>query len=215
MEKFSNSTKNTLVIMAVLGAFFLGIYVDNHNRPEIEKVFGLSNKQTQVTTEADFSPFWKVWNTINEKYPKADKITDQDRVYGAISGLMGSLNDPYSVFFNPDEAKVFEDEINNEQLGTLPYQDLKIFVDEYSERKSKESLLAKDADLIDQILLLREYEWSGNNEAHIWLYGKGKSKVNAQLSKLKTETGKKYGEAIYKVNPSDWWNNLYTSINRK
>src|SRR3989338_157678 len=45
------------------------------------------------------------------------KITDQDKVYGAISGLVDSLNDPYSVFFKPDEAKSFEDEIAGNFTG--------------------------------------------------------------------------------------------------
>ncbi|MCX6752185.1 MAG: S41 family peptidase [Candidatus Nomurabacteria bacterium] len=117
MQISSNSSiKNATITLAILGAFFLGAYVDNHNRPAIDKVF-LANKEMAVKTEADFSPFWKVWNTINEKYPKADKITDQERVYGAISGLMGSLNDPYSVFFSPDDAKSFEDEIAGNFTG--------------------------------------------------------------------------------------------------
>ena len=111
-------------------------------------------------------------------------------------------------------VKIFESEIEADQLGNLPYPDLKDFVGEYQMRKSKESILAKDADLLDQILLLREYEWSGNKEAHIWLYGKGSAKINAQLEKLKTATAKKFGKAMYDVNPSDWWNNLWTSNNR-
>ena len=111
--------------------------------------------------------------------------------------------------------KVFEEEINNEQLGSLPHPDLKDFITEYEKRESKEAILAKEADLLDQILLLREYDWVGNKEATIWLYGKGGAKVNAQLEKLKTETGKKLGKTIYEVNPSDWWNNLWTSKNRK
>lgn len=112
-------------------------------------------------------------------------------------------------------VKIFEDEINEEQLGSLPYPDLKNFVSEYEKRESREAILAKEADWLDQILLLREYEWSGNKEANIWLYGKGKAKVNAQLEKLKTETGKQLGQAMYELNPSDWWNDLWTSNNRK
>ncbi|MEK7586395.1 MAG: HD domain-containing protein [Patescibacteria group bacterium] len=111
--------------------------------------------------------------------------------------------------------KVFEHEINEDQLGTLPYLDLRDFIGEYEKRESREAILAKEADLLDQILLLREYEWSGNKEANIWLYGKGVSKINAQLEKLKTETGKKLGKLIYDIDPSDWWNNLWTSNNRK
>lgn len=111
--------------------------------------------------------------------------------------------------------KVFEHEINEDQLGTLPYPDLMDFISEYEKRESKEAILAKEADLLDQILLLREYQWAGNKEADLWLYGKSGSKRNAQLEKLKTETGKKLGKSMYDVNPSDWWNNLWTSDNRK
>src|SRR3989338_1289915 len=110
MQEFLKGKFNAVIILVVLGAFVAGIHVGASNVPAIDKVL-LANKETAVATEADFSPFWKVWNTINEKYPKADKITDQERVYGAISGLVGSLNDPYSVFFSPDEARSFEEEI--------------------------------------------------------------------------------------------------------
>lgn len=100
---------STILIVAVF--FGLGIYIGFNNRPEISKVVNLSGKETSVNTTADFSPFWKVWNDINEKYPNAGKVSDQNKIYGAISGLLSSLNDPYSVFFNPDEAKLFEDNI--------------------------------------------------------------------------------------------------------
>ena len=56
-------------------------------------------------------------------------------------------------------VKIFEEQVNEEQLGTLPYDDLKTFSDEYVKRESKESIIAKNADTLDQILLLREYEW--------------------------------------------------------
>ncbi len=120
MQNFLKTRHITTVIF-LLVLFFLtflgGVYIGDHNRPEIDKVIGLANKETQVATQTDFSPFWKVWNTINEKYPKADKITGQDRVYGAISGLVGSLDDPYSVFFNPDDTEAFEEEIAGNFTG--------------------------------------------------------------------------------------------------
>ena len=99
----------TILLVAIF--FGLGTYIGSNNKSEIEKVANVSGKETAVATESDFSPFWKVWNDINEKYPSATKITDQNRIYGAISGLVSSLNDPYSVFFNPDETKLFEDDV--------------------------------------------------------------------------------------------------------
>ncbi len=105
-------TKITSAIFFIALSFVLGIYVGFNHRPEIEKVVNLTGKETPSNvTETDFSPFWKAWNTINEKYPGADNIANQEKVYGAISGLVSSLDDPYSVFFRPDETKLFEEEI--------------------------------------------------------------------------------------------------------
>jgi len=103
---------NTNVILFAIVFFIFGIYIGYNHQPAINMVTGIDGKETAVDTKTDFAPFWKVWNTINEKYPDAKGVNDQDRVYGAISGLVGSLNDPYSVFFKPDEAKIFEDEIS-------------------------------------------------------------------------------------------------------
>ncbi len=111
MLEYFKTRRAYATILLVALFFGLGIYVGFNNRPEVDKVGNLLNKETAVNTQADFSPFWKVWNDINEKYPNASKITDQNKIYGAISGLIGSLNDPYSVFFKPDEAKLFEDDI--------------------------------------------------------------------------------------------------------
>lgn len=116
-EKFSKAKRYTATVVLV-GLFFgFGVYWGQNHRPEIEKVEGITGKETAVETSADFSPFWKAWNTINEKYPAPDKITDQDRVYGAISGLVDSLDDPYTVFFDPAETKSFKEEISGNFEG--------------------------------------------------------------------------------------------------
>ena len=117
MMEFFKTKRTFSVILLITAFFFLGIYVGTNRRPEIDKVTTLVNKETAVDTQADFSPFWKAWNAINEKSPSKDKITDQDRIYGAISGLVGSLNDPYSVFFSPEEAKAFQEEISGNFTG--------------------------------------------------------------------------------------------------
>ncbi len=110
-------------------------------------------------------------------------------------------------------VKIFEDEIAEEQLGTLPFKDLFEFTKEYEKRESIESIITKDADVIDQILLLREYEWQGNKEARTWLEGKRgpKSKV---MVRLKLASSKKLAEEISKRDPSKWWVNIYTGKNR-
>lgn len=117
MEKNTNLRQIALVIVFIVISFLWGFSFGKNNIPEIDKVSGISGKETMITTNTDFAPFWKAWNAINEKYPKADEITDQERVYGAISGLVDSLNDPYSVFFDPKQTKAFEEEINGNFTG--------------------------------------------------------------------------------------------------
>jgi carboxyl-terminal processing protease len=98
-------------LIFILGVLGLGVYIGYSHRPEIEKVTSIINKNPQVETTADFNSFWKVWNTLNEKSIYAKKATDQDRVWGAISGLASSMGDPYTVFFPPKENKSFNEEI--------------------------------------------------------------------------------------------------------
>ncbi len=108
--------------------------------------------------------------------------------------------------------KIFEDEIRADQLGKLPFDDLENIASEYDERESAESKVAKEADLLDQILLLREYEWQGNKEANRWLYGPNGEHL--QIEKMKTTVGRELAEMFYTCNPSDWWKGLHTSVNR-
>ncbi|KKQ91920.1 MAG: hypothetical protein UU16_C0009G0004 [Candidatus Woesebacteria bacterium GW2011_GWA2_40_7] len=112
-------------------------------------------------------------------------------------------------------VKVFEDEIIKDQVENLPGEnDLRNVINEYHERKTKEALVAKDADLLDQILLLKEYVVMGNKEAEIWLGGKRKGKGNKQFQLLTTKSGIKLATEILKQNPTGWWKNIWTEKRR-
>ena len=103
------------VIVSVIiigGVFAVGVYTGYARRPAVEKIVSISHKEPQAETTADFNTFWKVWNLLNEKSIYSKKISDQDRVWGATEGLASSLGDPYTVFFSPDENKLFNDEIH-------------------------------------------------------------------------------------------------------
>jgi putative hydrolase of HD superfamily len=111
-------------------------------------------------------------------------------------------------------VKIFDEEIIKDQLGSLPHSDFEDLANEYHTRESKESILAKDADLLDQMFLLREYEWQGNKEAAIWLEGKNGKKGNDQAAHLISESAKRLAKAILIHDPSAWWDGIWTSKNR-
>ncbi len=114
-------TKNLKFYIVGVGilvlVFAAGALAGYSRRPWIDRVLAVTNKEPQVVTNADFAPFWKVWNIINEKYPTPDVATDQERVWAATQGLMSSLKDPYSVFFPPKDAKSFNEQIKGEFTG--------------------------------------------------------------------------------------------------
>lgn len=115
-------------------------------------------------------------------------------------------------------VKIFEDEITEDQLGGLPFSELQDLAKEYEKRETIESHITKDADLLDQILLLKEYAWQGNNEARSWLYDKKGDNSpygeNMQFKLLKTQSAKDLGRKIFESNPSGWWEDLWTHKNR-
>jgi len=86
----------------------------------------LFNADKGKSQNVDFSPFWKTWQVLNENYVNGTaainstttKIaTDQDRVWGAISGMVDSLGDPYTVFMPPVEKTKFEEDIRGNFSG--------------------------------------------------------------------------------------------------
>ncbi|MBI5139722.1 S41 family peptidase [Candidatus Nomurabacteria bacterium] len=104
-------------IFIALLIFASGIYVGFNKQVKISEAVSVASEKNEIENSVDFSSFWKVWNTIDTKYPGAEKVSNEERVYGAISGLLDSLDDPYSVFFPPAEAKIFEEDISGNFTG--------------------------------------------------------------------------------------------------
>lgn len=67
--------------------------------------------------EADMYLFWDVWGMVSDQYADIDQSTEQDRVYGAISGMVDALGDPYSVFMAPEENEQFQSSLNGDLEG--------------------------------------------------------------------------------------------------
>lgn len=103
-------------VIVIATVFALGILIGLGVNVKVKKEISLLNRESS-DSKVDFSPFWKAWETIDSKYPNASATDDQERVYGAISGLVGSLNDPYTVFFNPEDTIAFEEDIEGSFSG--------------------------------------------------------------------------------------------------
>ncbi len=60
----------------------------------------------------DFSLFWDAYNKLEQNFIDPSKIADQKIIYGAIEGMTNSLGDPYTDFFDPDQAQRFQQDLS-------------------------------------------------------------------------------------------------------
>jgi carboxyl-terminal processing protease len=117
-------------IFAPFALFFTGYYYGSGQKlSDLDKITYISNKEPTIPITADFSAFWKTWNIINEKFvdnhPATTStstaafkpVTDEQKIQGAISGLVKSLGDPYTTFMPPKEAEMFQNEVNGSFQG--------------------------------------------------------------------------------------------------
>ncbi len=91
-----------LIIVLIFASFYLGFFL------------GQSEKICPICQPAgiDFSLFWQTWNKIHQDYVDSSKLNTQKMIYGAIKGMVNSLDDPYTVFFDPSDAKTFLEDVN-------------------------------------------------------------------------------------------------------
>ncbi len=76
-------------------------YVSPVPRPDIEGV--------------DFSVLWETWNNVEGYYLRP--LDYQKMVYGAAEGMVASLDDPYTVFFDPKDSEIISTSISGDFEG--------------------------------------------------------------------------------------------------
>src|SRR3989344_937022 len=93
-------------ILVGVGAFYGSSRLGFANMPARETIVS----ETDVL-QADTSLLWETVKVIKDKYFDIKSVTDESLLHGAIQGVVGALDDPYSSFFNPSDSKKFEEDI--------------------------------------------------------------------------------------------------------
>jgi carboxyl-terminal processing protease len=113
-----------LIILSNSLSFGLGYFTgDKLFSTEILKTTShIENKDSENTPEKiDFDAFWKAWTILDKKFVsrqgQEEEITDEEKLWGAISGLARAYDDPYTNFFPPEEKDIFESDISGEFVG--------------------------------------------------------------------------------------------------
>lgn len=122
-----------------------------------------------------------------------DRIVKMCLFHDLPEARTGDLNYVNKKYVRPDEHKAVED-----ISSTLPFgNELKALILEFTEGKTEEARLARDADQLEFILALKEYKDVGNAYAEEWLA--------FSLRRLQTEVAKELAKTILETDSSLWW----------
>ncbi|MDP3995563.1 MAG: S41 family peptidase [bacterium] len=75
-----------------------------------------SEVQEHLGKDVDFDLFMTVWNMLKKQYVD-QPVSETKLFYGALAGMVGALDDPYSVFLEPKISEEFSESLNGRFEG--------------------------------------------------------------------------------------------------
>lgn len=120
--KKSNFLGVLLALVLAFGSFASGMQIDNLliKDTQAASIFSFLTPPTTTAAESDLTQFWQVWHLLEEKYIAASStssVTPEDRINGAIKGMVSAYGDPYTVFLPPVESAAFAEDISGNFSG--------------------------------------------------------------------------------------------------
>jgi putative hydrolase of HD superfamily len=111
------------------------------------------------------------------------------------AGDQNWVNRIYSDYENEKERA------QNDQLDGLPVAGrVKNIFDEIKECKTKEAIVAKDADFLDMVIQAKYYIANGNKKAGLW--------IESVKNVFRTDSAKEIFESLKNADIEDWWMDL-------
>lgn len=112
---------NVLTILIAILTFTLGWQLGQRDvdlkwrnfRPALK----VENKLPPNSVDVDFKLFWDTWDLVSKKYLNKKDIDPEKLFYGAISGMVSALGDPYTVFLPPEAQKSSKEDLNGSFEG--------------------------------------------------------------------------------------------------
>ena len=118
-----NPIFNFLVQFLVIAVIFFAVgFAVGQKRIEFTKKgfipqISVSNQLPSRNQNIDFSLFWQVFETLPQKYIDKSAFEGQKLLYGAISGMVRSLGDPYTAFLDPKQNEAIKADLSGVYEG--------------------------------------------------------------------------------------------------
>jgi len=114
-----------VIIILLCVSFYGGVFYSQYKAAKVNKTGVIENlllekHNKDQPEDVNFDLFWEAWNLVSEKYVDPSMADKKKMIYGAISGMVKSLEDPFSGFMNPEESQQFSEDMQGtfEGIGT-------------------------------------------------------------------------------------------------
>jgi len=111
-----------LALFLATGAFLSGLHFGSLQTisGQPASLMSLLASDTQPPADADLAEFWRVWELLDQKFAfstSSDALTSEEKIQGAIAGLVRAYGDPYTTYLPPVEAEAFDEDISGNFSG--------------------------------------------------------------------------------------------------
>lgn len=120
MYKYSKNSSILKIVLASALSFAIGFGFagsEVFQKGEAFQFTSFEREEVENPQNVDLGLYWKVWDVLEEDYFDVEEISDEEMIYGSIEGLVSSLEDPYTVFMDPQDSKEFSDSLHGELEG--------------------------------------------------------------------------------------------------
>lgn len=156
---FSKKIINILLVASLAVLLFGSGYKLGEYKTQTSKVerptYNLLNTKPEGKAQAvNFDLFWDVWNKIEEKYVDKTKVDPKKMFYGAIKGMVASLEDPYTFFLTPEENEQSKNDLGGkfEGIGAqLGLKENRIVIVAPLKDSPAEKAGVRAGDVVDQV----------------------------------------------------------------
>ena len=99
-----------IILISSLVGYYIGVNKVNFEWKKFQPKISVSSKSPpkEMTNNADFAQFWTVWQKLEASYYDQSKLDANKMLNGAISGMVGSLGDPFTVYLPPVQNDNFK-----------------------------------------------------------------------------------------------------------
>ena len=121
-----------VILISLLVGYYFGVNKINFDWKGFKPQISVASKEPPPqVTNVDFEQFWTVWQKLEKDYYDKTKLDPQKMLNGAISGMVQSLDDPFTVYLPPVQNDNFKQGMAGQFQGIgaeLGMKDQKIIV---------------------------------------------------------------------------------------